>query len=92
MRSADHRQCTASKVVPPTDADAGARIAGGESLSPARLIKFLVAQGYQEVDLVRTQGEFARRGGLLDLFVPAANRPTRLDFFGDTLESMRLTR
>jgi transcription-repair coupling factor (superfamily II helicase) len=61
----------------------------GESLSPARLIKFLVAQGYQEVDLVRTQGEFARRGGLLDLFVPAANRPTRLDFFGDTLESMR---
>ncbi|MEJ2117373.1 MAG: hypothetical protein P8Y36_05495, partial [Alphaproteobacteria bacterium] len=35
-------------------------------------------------------GEYAQRGGILDLFPPANSRPARLDFFGDTLETIRL--
>jgi transcription-repair coupling factor (superfamily II helicase) len=49
----------------------------------------LAQQGFERVDTVREVGEFAVRGGILDVFVPGAEEPVRLDFFGDTLESIR---
>uniref|UniRef100_A0A7C1SWI9 Transcription-repair-coupling factor n=1 Tax=Agrobacterium albertimagni TaxID=147266 RepID=A0A7C1SWI9_9HYPH len=45
--------------------------------------------GFDRVATVREVGEFAVRGGILDVFVPGAEEPVRLDFFGDTLESIR---
>jgi transcription-repair coupling factor (superfamily II helicase) len=49
----------------------------------------LERNGFDRVGTVREVGEFAVRGGILDVFVPGAEEPVRLDFFGDTLESIR---
>ncbi|MCF1471500.1 transcription-repair coupling factor [Agrobacterium vitis] len=49
----------------------------------------LSRNGFERVDTVREVGEFAVRGGILDVFVPGSEEPVRLDFFGDTLESIR---
>ncbi|MGI9406837.1 MAG: transcription-repair coupling factor, partial [Hyphomicrobiaceae bacterium] len=54
-----------------------------------RLSQRLVASGYLQTGTVMEAGEFAVRGGILDLFPPGRGKPVRLDFFGDTLESMR---
>ena len=45
--------------------------------------------GYTRVDVVSAAGEFAVRGGILDVFPATADRPVRLEFFGDALESLR---
>jgi len=45
--------------------------------------------GYQRVDTVIEQGQFSRRGGILDVWTPAEEVPVRLDFFGDDLETIR---
>lgn len=49
----------------------------------------LERNGFERVATVREVGEFAVRGGILDVFVPGSMEPLRLDFFGDTLESIR---
>ncbi|MBD8650482.1 transcription-repair coupling factor [Rhizobium sp. CFBP 13726] len=49
----------------------------------------LERNGFDRVSTVREVGEFAVRGGILDVFVPGSEEPVRLDFFGDTLESIR---
>ena len=51
-----------------------------------RLKQFLITNCYQRVDTVRESGEFALRGGILDLFPQGQDVPIRLDFFGDELE------
>ena len=49
----------------------------------------LERNGFERVATVREVGEYAVRGGILDVFVPGTEEPVRLDFFGDTLESIR---
>ncbi len=49
----------------------------------------LVALGYEPTPLVERPGEFAHRGGLVDIFTPDAPYPIRVDFFGDEIESVR---
>ncbi|MDO9415441.1 transcription-repair coupling factor [Pararhizobium sp.] len=49
----------------------------------------LERNGFDRVPTVREVGEYAVRGGILDVFVPGSAEPVRLDFFGDTLESIR---
>ncbi len=49
----------------------------------------LERNGFDRVPTVREVGEFAVRGGILDVFVPGSEEPVRLDFFGDTLETIR---
>ncbi len=53
------------------------------------IVKVLQRGGFERVTTVRDRGEFAVRGGILDLFAPGDDEPLRLDFFGDTLESIR---
>ena len=53
------------------------------------LVADLMRRGYRRADLVTQVGEFAVRGGVFDLFSPGYDRPLRLDFFGDTVESIR---
>jgi len=54
-----------------------------------RLQSFFRNNGYFRTDTVREPGEFAVRGGIVDLYPAGAAQPIRLDFFGDTLESLR---
>src|SRR6266702_7306102 len=54
-----------------------------------RLQGFFRNNGYFRTGTVREPGEYAVRGGIVDLFPSGAVQPIRLDFFGDTLESLR---
>lgn len=54
-----------------------------------RTTEALVAAGYERVAQVTTRGQFAVRGGILDLFSWQAQRPVRAEFFGDDVESLR---
>jgi transcription-repair coupling factor (superfamily II helicase) len=69
--------------------DLGFSARAGNRLKMEDLSGRLAQQGFERVDTVREVGEFAVRGGILDVFVPGAEEPVRLDFFGDTLESIR---
>ncbi|MEE9479573.1 MAG: CarD family transcriptional regulator, partial [Kiloniellales bacterium] len=77
--------------LPPREAFRGRVLArsAGETLAPDELSAFLAGNGYLRSDSVGEPGEFAVRGGLVDVFPPAATQPLRLDFFGDELESIR---
>ena len=61
----------------------------GQRLRPEKLQNFLTHNGYLRTETVREPGEFAVRGGILDLFPPGADEPVRLDFFGDEVEGLR---
>ncbi|HZM71275.1 MAG TPA: transcription-repair coupling factor [Candidatus Cryosericum sp.] len=61
----------------------------GQNLKPDDLSGFLLASGYVRVDLVSEIGEFSRRGGIIDLFPPDAERPLRVEFWGDEIETLR---
>ena len=52
--------------------------------------RWLELNGYTRASTVREPGDYAVRGGILDLFPPGLDDPVRLDFFGDTLESIRV--
>lgn len=58
----------------------------GTSISPTALAARLTALGYTGVDAVEGEGQFARRGGILDIFPTGAVHPVRLEFFGDDIE------
>ncbi|MEM7300382.1 MAG: transcription-repair coupling factor [Pseudomonadota bacterium] len=61
----------------------------GNCIEMETLIGWLEANGFQRTSTVRDTGEYAVRGGILDLYSPGGGAPVRLDFFGDTLESIR---
>ncbi|MGA9658476.1 MAG: transcription-repair coupling factor [Asticcacaulis sp.] len=61
----------------------------GQSMDIRELETYFLKQGYNRVSTVSEKGEFAVRGGLLDVFSPSHEEPMRLDFFGDSLESIR---
>ncbi|KAA0970442.1 transcription-repair coupling factor [Aureimonas fodinaquatilis] len=58
-------------------------------ISMNHIVDALQRGGFDRVATVREKGEFAVRGGILDLFAPGDEEPLRLDFFGDTLETIR---
>ena len=61
----------------------------GDTVPFAELLAELVELDYDDEFEVAIPGEFARRGGLIDLYSPAEEYPCRLEFFGDQLESLR---
>ncbi len=77
--------------VPPLKyvASAAFSAAPGNSVRMDNLALWLQTNGYARASTVREVGEYATRGGILDLYPPGAQAPIRLDFFGDTLESIR---
>ncbi len=68
---------------------AGYSAASGSVVNIAELERYFAINGYQRASTVSERGEFAIRGGVIDVFPPAADEPVRLDLFGDTLESIR---
>ena len=70
-------------------ADLAKVVRRGEMIDPDRLVEHLRIVGYSQVDVVEMPGEFAHRGGLLDVYPPEIDRPVRVEFFGDEVESIR---
>jgi len=65
------------------------RLAVGDRIPLQELIGFLAHNGYGRAETVREPGEFAIRGGIVDLYPSGALSPVRLDFFGDAVEAAR---
>ncbi|WP_375431462.1 transcription-repair coupling factor [uncultured Friedmanniella sp.] len=65
------------------------RLVAGADHHLGDLANALVNAAYIRVDLVERRGEFAVRGGILDVFPPTEEHPVRIDFFGDTVEEIR---
>jgi len=61
----------------------------GQALAPERVTAFLSANGYARSANVAEAGEFALRGGIIDMFPPGTAAPLRVDFFGDEIETIR---
>lgn len=64
-------------------------IKAGDDLAPDMIVEQAAAWGYRRVPMASTPGDMALRGDLLDIFPPGLEHPLRLEFFGDTLESLR---
>ncbi len=61
----------------------------GEEIDVEELLGHLTSVGYTAMDIVEMPGQFTRRGGILDIYSPEADRPVRIELFGDEIESMR---
>ncbi len=79
------------QLVPARDSFAGTvlELAPGLELAPEKLVAFLTGNGYLRAETVSESGEYAVRGGIVDLFPPGAEAPVRVDFFGDEIEQIR---
>ncbi len=77
--------------VPPRATFAGAsmQLAVNGDIKPEKLAEFLEANGYGRAGTVMEPGEYAIRGGIIDIFPSGESDPIRLDLFGDTIESIR---
>jgi len=60
----------------------------GKEQSLDVLVRHLSSLAYSRTDLVERRGEFAVRGGIVDLFLPLSTHPIRIDFFGDEIEDL----
>ncbi|MFH0810546.1 MAG: transcription-repair coupling factor [Pseudomonadota bacterium] len=79
------------RLVPPRGAlvDYTDLIVRGEEIDREALVAKLVAGGYSASGLVEERGDFSERGDILDIFPPLQDKPVRLEFWGDTVESLR---
>ena len=73
------------------------RVTNGQDLEPEKLIVWLADHGYNRLEQVEVPGDFAVRGGIIDVYLPGEHPesdetvglPVRLDFFGDSVESIK---
>ncbi|MCA9278557.1 MAG: transcription-repair coupling factor [Phycisphaeraceae bacterium] len=63
-------------------------VARGQDLPMQQLIQWLADAGYRRLEAIEEPGDFAVRGGIVDIFGPAGRDAIRLDFFGDELDSI----
>jgi transcription-repair coupling factor (superfamily II helicase) len=64
-------------------------LAPGDEPGFESVVESMVRAGYERVPMVERRGQFAVRGGLLDVFVPTDEHPTRVEFFGDEVDQLR---
>lgn len=83
------RALTRRMVAPERLKRAGARLARDEDRALEELLELLLASGYVREDPVGAVGEFSSRGGILDVWSPGEDAPVRVEFFGDTVDSIR---
>ncbi len=77
--------------VPPVETmrQSSLSLAKGDTVSEKDLTEYLSVNGYVRVSTVRERGEFAIRGGIIDIFPPTEPDPIRLDLFGDELDTIK---
>ncbi|MGZ5213565.1 MAG: hypothetical protein ACXWXM_07625, partial [Actinomycetota bacterium] len=76
-------------LIPTLGAIPPVELVAGRELPPDALADRLVDLGYARADLVEHRGEFAVRGGVVDVFPGDARRPVRLEYWGEEIESLR---
>jgi transcription-repair coupling factor (superfamily II helicase) len=81
----------AMQNVPPRDIirEAGLHFKTGGTIARERIETYLTHNGYSRASTVVEAGDFAVRGGIIDIFPPTEANPIRLDFFGDEIETIR---
>ena len=81
----------AAQRVPPVSAIKGSSLRAevGDEIDMTSITEFLVNSGYSRSSQAMEHGEFAVRGGLIDIFPSGEDHPIRLDFFGDELDTIR---
>ncbi|MBI4637428.1 MAG: transcription-repair coupling factor [Candidatus Rokubacteria bacterium] len=85
------RTALLSPVAAPGDFTAGTlRLAPGDRLDRELLLEALERSGYERVETVVEVGQWSLRGGIVDVFSPTHPSPSRIEFFGDEIESTRL--
>ena len=83
-------QALLQHTIAPADLPASPRtLRAGSRISPEALLHDLLGLGYEPVVEVAGRGEFARRGGIVDVFPPSRDLPVRIEFFGDEIDSLR---
>jgi transcription-repair coupling factor (superfamily II helicase) len=65
------------------------RLRAGDEVDLDVVVRDLADAAYHRVDMVERRGEFAVRGGIVDVFPPTAAHPVRVEFFGDTVDELR---
>lgn len=81
----------AQRVMPQEDFFAATlRVQTGHEVLFSTVVDHLTQWGYRRVPLVEEKGEVSVRGGIIDVFPPLATQPLRIEFLGDTVESLRL--
>jgi transcription-repair coupling factor (superfamily II helicase) len=76
-------------IAPPDILKAGAVLRRDEDVAPEELVDRLIASGYVREDPVGAVGELSMRGGIIDVWPPGHAAPARIEFFGDTVDSIR---
>jgi transcription-repair coupling factor (superfamily II helicase) len=80
----------ARKMIEPAEIiRAGSSLKRDQEFSPEELVDKLTATGYKREDPVGGIGEFSIRGGIVDVWPPGRDVPVRIEFFGDTIDSLR---
>ncbi len=69
--------------------NAGIKLSKNDTIDIEKLVDTLVKAGYTPEDPVIDLAQFAVRGGIVDIFIPGLQNPVRLDFFGDTIDSIK---
>jgi transcription-repair coupling factor (superfamily II helicase) len=83
------RALTQPVMPPETFAAAVREIRPGQRMEPRDLLAYLMSLGYEPEVEVEDVGQVTHRGGIVDFFPPALERPARVEFFGDEIESLR---
>lgn len=79
-----------AKTVSPTEMrELGAVLKLDNDFAPESLLEKLAASGYVREEPIKNIGEFSMRGGIIDVWSPDAENPVRIEFFGDTVDSIR---
>ncbi|HSU25663.1 MAG TPA: transcription-repair coupling factor, partial [Pyrinomonadaceae bacterium] len=79
-----------ARTAAPDDIESlGAVLKRDEDFSPGNLVERLVSAGYVREDPINNFGQFSIRGGIVDVWSPDAENPVRIEFFGDTVDSIR---
>jgi len=83
--------CAAAMCMRPPEfyAELARIVRRGETIDTEQLVQHLNTVGYAPVDVVEMTGQYALRGGILDVYPPDVDRPLRIEFFGDEVESIR---
>src|SRR5450631_4837491 len=77
-------------VLPETLAENMIRIKSGEPIQPEALMESLVGYGFERTDFVYEPGQFALRGGILDIYSFGNEKPYRIELFGNEVDSIRI--